>query len=166
MSVIGRKIGPGLEIADDRHVDQKAEDAGPGKVPEADGHQEVERPFMPKRYAGLAARYRDEVRSIEGEQGQRDDLERREGRRERHVELGLAGEVPVMSGANKAAAKNENDVEIDNPQSGHTLDQPELVKNDRDDDRDEQLEETFDPEMDYPEAPGIHDGVVGRPIKK
>src|SRR6516164_6259805 len=71
-----------------------------------------------------------------------------------------------MSGADKAAAKNQNDVEIDNPQSGHTLDQPELIKDDRDDDRDEQLEEAFDPEMDDPEAPGIRDGIVGRPIKK
>src|SRR6516164_4824217 len=30
MPVIGRKVGPRLEIADDRHVDQKAEYAGTG----------------------------------------------------------------------------------------------------------------------------------------
>src|SRR6516225_5814362 len=71
-----------------------------------------------------------------------------------------------MSGADKAAAKNENDVEIDNSQSGNTLYQPELVEDDRDDDRDEQLEEAFDPQMNDPEAPGIGDGVVGRSIKK
>src|ERR1700732_1217969 len=71
-----------------------------------------------------------------------------------------------MFGANKAAAKNQNDFEIDNPQNGHTLDQPELIKDDRDDDCDEQLEEAFDPEMDDPEAPGIRHGVVGRSIKK
>ena len=95
----------------------------------------------------------------------RNDLERGEGRRERHVELGLAGEVPVMSGANKAAAKNKNDIEIDHPKSGCTLHQPELIEDDRDDDRDEELEEALDPEMDNPKAPGIGDGVVGRPIK-
>jgi hypothetical protein len=71
-----------------------------------------------------------------------------------------------MSGANKAAAKNQNDVEIDNPQSGHPLDQPELIKDDGDDDCDKQLEEAFDPEMDDPETPGVRDGVVGRSIKK
>src|SRR5499427_11017247 len=116
MAVIGRKVGPRLKIADDRHVDQKAEYSGPREVPKADGHQEVERPFLPKRRAGLAARYRDKVRGIESEQGQRDNLERGEGRRERHVELGLAGEVPVMSGADEPAAKNQNDVEINDPQ--------------------------------------------------
>ena len=121
---------------------------------------------MPKRHAGLAARYRDEVRGIEGEQGQRDDLERREGRRERHVELGLPGEVPVMSGTDKPAAKNKNDVEIDNSQSGCALHQLKPMEDDRDDDRDEQLEEALDPEVDDPEAPGIGDGVMGRSIEK
>src|SRR6516165_2900270 len=76
MPVIGGKVGPRLEIADDRHVDQKAEYAGPGKVPKANRHQEVKRPLMPKRFTSLAARYRDKVRGIESEQGQRDDLER------------------------------------------------------------------------------------------
>src|SRR5215472_788169 len=71
-----------------------------------------------------------------------------------------------MSGADEPAAKNENNVEIDDPQSRQALHQPELVKDDRDDDRDEQLEEAFDPEMDDPEAPGIRDGVVARTIKK
>src|SRR6516162_2600513 len=71
-----------------------------------------------------------------------------------------------MSGADKPAAKNQNDVEIDDPQSRHALHQSELVEDDRDDDRDKQLEEAFDPEMDDPEAPGICDGVVGRSIKK
>ena len=71
-----------------------------------------------------------------------------------------------MSGADKAAAKNKNDIEIDNPQSGHTLHQPELIEDDRHDDRDEQLEEAFDPEVDDPETPCIRDGVVGRPIEK
>src|SRR5215469_7468388 len=40
------------------------------------------------------------------------------------------------------------------------------MKDDRDNDRDEQLEEAFDPEMDDPEAPGIGDGVMGRSVKK
>src|SRR5215831_4547589 len=40
------------------------------------------------------------------------------------------------------------------------------MEDDRDDDRDEQLEEALDPEVDDPEAPGIGDGVVGRPIKE
>src|SRR5262249_50857520 len=69
MTVIGSQVGPCLEIADDRHVDQKAEDASPRKVPKANGHQEIERPFMPKRLAGLAARYRNEIGGIESEQG-------------------------------------------------------------------------------------------------
>src|SRR4029077_5303147 len=138
MPVIGRKVGARLEIADDRHVNEEAEDAGPRKVPNANGHQEIERPFMPKRLPGPPARYRDEVRSIESEQRQRNDLERGEGRRKRHVELGLAGEVPVMSGTDKTAAKNKNDMEIDNPQSRRTLHQPELIEDDRDDDPDEQ----------------------------
>src|SRR5215472_8679035 len=71
-----------------------------------------------------------------------------------------------MSGADEPAAKNENNVEIDDPQSRQALHQPELVEDDRDDDRDEQLEKAFDPQMDDPEAPGIRDGVVRRPIKK
>src|ERR1700756_2453244 len=71
-----------------------------------------------------------------------------------------------MSGADKTAAKNKNDVEIDNPQRRHTLHQPELIEDDCDDDRDEQLEEAFDPEVDDPEPPSIGDGVVGRPIIK
>src|SRR6516162_3367308 len=57
MTVIGGKIGPRLEIADDWHVDQKAEYAGSRKVPKANSHQEIESPFMPKRRPGLAARY-------------------------------------------------------------------------------------------------------------
>src|SRR5262249_10174961 len=40
------------------------------------------------------------------------------------------------------------------------------MEDDRNDDRDKQLEETLDPEVDDPEAPGIGDGVVGRSIKK
>ena len=71
----------------------------------------------------------------------------------------------MMSSTDKAAAKNKNDVEIDNPQSRRTLHQPEMIEDDRDDDRDEQLEEALDPEVDDPEAPGIGDGVVGRSIK-
>src|SRR5215471_18303340 len=71
-----------------------------------------------------------------------------------------------MSGADKPAAKNENDVKIDNPQRGYTLHQPKPIENDRDNDCNEQLEEAFDPEMDDPEAPGIRDGIVGRSIKK
>jgi|HubBroStandDraft_6_1064221.scaffolds.fasta_scaffold1814781_2 hypothetical protein len=39
-----------------------------------------------------------------------------------------------MSGTYKTAAKNKNDVEIDNPQSRRTLHQPELIEDDRDDD--------------------------------
>ena len=42
-----------------------------------------------------------------------------------------------MPRADKAAAKNQNDVKIDNLQSRHTLHQPELVQDDRDDNRDE-----------------------------
>src|SRR5215471_14061727 len=115
MAVIGRKISSCLEIADDRHVDQKAEYAGAGKVPKADGHQEIERPFMPKRLAGLTARYGDKVCGIESEQSQRDNFECREGRRERHVELGLPGKVPVMSGADQPSANNKYHIEVDNP---------------------------------------------------
>jgi len=144
----------------------KAKYSGAGKIPKADGHQKVERPLMPKRLAGLAACYRDEVRGIESEQGQRNDLERGEGRRERHVELGLPGEVPVMSGTDKTAAKNEYHIKIDNPQSGCALHQPKPMEDNRHDDGDKQLEEALDPEVDDPEAPGIGDGVVGRPIKE
>ena len=50
---------------------------------------------------------------------------------------------------------------------------PEFVKKDGDHDRDEELKETFDPEMDDPEAPGVHHGEVagaaeehGRKIKQ
>src|SRR5262244_2782990 len=71
-----------------------------------------------------------------------------------------------MSGTDKTAAKNENHIEIDNPQSGYALHQPKPMEDDRDDDRDEQLEAAFDPEMDDPEAPGIRHGVVGRSVKK
>src|SRR5499427_7934762 len=71
-----------------------------------------------------------------------------------------------MSGSDKPTAKNQNDVEIDHPQSGCAPHQPKPIEDDRDDDRDEQLEEALDPEMDDPEAPGICDGVVGRSIKK
>src|SRR5271169_5562365 len=71
-----------------------------------------------------------------------------------------------MSSADHAAAKNQNDVKVDNPQSRHALCQPELIEDDCDNDGDEQLEETFDPEMDDPKAPGIRDGVVGRTIEK
>jgi hypothetical protein len=71
-----------------------------------------------------------------------------------------------MSGADKTAAKNQNDIEIDDPQSGRTLDQAQLIEDDRHDDGDEQLEEAFDPEVDDPETPGIGDGVVGRAIEK
>src|SRR5262245_59082275 len=71
-----------------------------------------------------------------------------------------------MSGADKAAAKDEDNVEIDDPQSCHALNQPKPMEDDRDDDRDEQLEEAFDPKMDDPEAPGIRHGVVGRSVKK
>src|SRR5215469_6645230 len=71
-----------------------------------------------------------------------------------------------MSGADESAAKNQNDVEINDPQRGYTLHQPQPMEDDRDNDRDEQLEEALDPKMDDPEAPGIRDGVVRRPIKK
>src|SRR5262249_45438241 len=166
MTVVRGKVGPRLKIADDRHVDQKAEYAGTGKVPKANRHQKIERPSMTQRLSGLAARHCDEISSIESEQGQRYDLERREGCRECHVELGLAGEVPVMPGADEAAAKDQNDVKIDNPQCGRAPHQSKPMEDDRDNDRDEQLKETFDPEMDDPEAPGIRHGVVGRSIKK
>src|SRR5271163_1815901 len=71
-----------------------------------------------------------------------------------------------MSGTDKTAAKNQNDVEINNPQSRHALHQPKLIEDDRDNDRDEQLKEALDPEVDDPEAPGIGDGVMGRSIEK
>src|SRR6516165_5942886 len=71
-----------------------------------------------------------------------------------------------MSGADEPATKNQNDVEINDPQSGYTLHQPQSMEDDRDNDCDEQLEKAFDPEMDDPEAPGIRDGVVRRSIKK
>src|SRR6516164_2527297 len=71
-----------------------------------------------------------------------------------------------MSGADEPATKNQNDVEINDPQSGYTLHQPQSMENDRDNDCDEQLEKAFDPEMDDPEAPGIRDGVVRRSIEK
>src|SRR6516225_7719929 len=80
--------------------------------------------------------------------------------------MGMPGEVPVRSGADEPATKNQNDVEINDPQSGYTLHQPQSMEDDRDNDCDEQLEKAFDPEMDDPEAPGISDGVVRRPIKK
>src|SRR5262245_61980168 len=71
-----------------------------------------------------------------------------------------------MSSADKAAAKDQDDVEIDDSQSGYALHQPKPMEDDRDDDRNKQLEKAFDPEMDNPEAPSICDGVMGRAGKK
>src|SRR5262249_12544809 len=71
-----------------------------------------------------------------------------------------------MSGADESAAKNQNDVEINDPQRGYTLHQPQPMEDDRDNDRDEQLEKALDPEMDDPEAPGIRDGVVRRSVEE
>ena len=49
-----------------------------------------------------------------------------------------------MSGTDKTAAKNKDHIKIDNPQSGCALHQPKPMEYDRDDDRDEQLEEALD----------------------
>src|SRR5947207_11073024 len=128
MAVVGCQNSARLEVADDRRVDEEPEDPRADKIPETDGHQEVERPLMPERR--LAVRHRDEIPGIEGQQDEGHDLERRERRGERHIELGLAGEIPVMAGADDAAAENENDVEINGAQRSDPLDQTKLVEED------------------------------------
>ena len=96
---------------------RKPNTPAPGEVPEAHRHQEVERPLVAERRALSRPRVtRDEVPGVERDERQRHDLERRERRRQRHVEFGLAVEVPVMAGADQPAAEIQDDVEIDGAQ--------------------------------------------------
>ena len=44
MGVVGREDRPHFEVADDGQVNEKAEYARTDKVPEADRHEEIERP--------------------------------------------------------------------------------------------------------------------------
>ena len=155
------RMRPDLVVAHDRHVDEEAEDAGADEVPEPDRHQEEEGPAVPERGRALAAREPVEVPRIEREQRERHDLERGERGAERHGELGLAGEVPVVRGADQPAAEVEDGVEIDHADRGDAPDQAELEQDDRDDHRHEELEEALDPEMDDPEPPHVDDRVVG-----
>jgi hypothetical protein len=140
---------------------RKPKTPAPVKFQKPTGHQEVERPFVAEGRIGFAASHLDEVPGTESEQGQRHDLQRRECRGERHVELALAGEIPVVARSDEPTAKDENDIEIDGAQRGDALHQAELVEDNRDDDGNEELEEAFDPQMNDPEPPGIGDGVVG-----
>src|SRR4029077_12954634 len=121
-----------------------------GEVPETYGHQEVERPFVPEWRVALAPRHSDEVPGIESDERQGNHLERRERRGQRHVELGLAVEVPVMPGADQPAAEDQDDIEIDDAERRVALHQAEFVENNADDDRNEQFEEALDPQMDDP----------------
>ena len=59
-----------------------------------------------------------------------------------------------MAGADQAAAKIQDGVEIDGAERRYPFHQAHLVENDGDNDGDKELK-PFHPEMDDPEPPGV-----------
>ena len=169
--MIGREHRTGLEVAHDRHIDEEAEHTSADEIPDSHRHQEVKRPSM--RHGNILAadiasraRQRDEIPRVERKQRERHDFHRREDRAERHRDLRLAGEVPMMAGADDPAAEIEQRVKIDDAGRGRAGNDPELVEDDRDRAGHEQLEKILDPEMDDPESPQVDDGEVRRGVEK
>ena len=166
VAVVAGERGAHLEVGDDRQVDQEAEDPGADEVPEADRHQEVDGPAVTIGHGRLAAlavpvAQADEVPGVEREEGQRDDLQRGEARREAHVERPLAGEVPVVAGPDDAAGQVEDGVEVDDAGGGASRDQSQDHEHHGDEHGGEQLEEALHPQVDDPEAPVVDDREVG-----
>ena len=160
MAVIGREDRSHFVIADDRRVDEKAEHARAQEIPEAHRHQIVERPAMALDDAVAAARDAHEVPCIQRDEHQRHHFQRREGGRERHVQFRLSRPVPVMTGADQSAQEIEDGIQIDGAQRRDPPHQPHFVEDDGDHHGDEEFEESFHPQMDDPETPGVHHRVV------
>jgi len=64
------------------------------------------------------ARQRDEIPGVERQQCERNDFHRRKDRAERHRDLRLTGEVPMMARADDPAAEIEQRVKIDDTARG------------------------------------------------
>ena len=92
---------------------------------------------------------------LDGQEGERDHLGRREERAERHVLGRLAGEVQVVHRADDAADGVEDDVEEDHRERDPLAHHPEQHEHVGDHHRGEQLEEVLDPEVHHPEAPEL-----------
>jgi hypothetical protein len=103
----------------------------------------------------------DEVPGVQGQKRQGHNLQGGEARCQAHVERSLAGEIPVMACTNDPAAEVEDGVEVNQTRGGLGADHTHLVENGGHQDRGEELEESFHPKMDDPEAPVIDDREVG-----
>ncbi len=162
--MVGRQRGADLVVGHDRQVDQEPEDACSQEVPEADRDEEHHRPAMRERFGvtGLLARTQLQERPrLDGQEGQRDHLGRREERAQRHVLHRGAGEVQMVHGADDAAGGIQDDVKEDDAQRdplAHHTQQHEHVGHHH---GGEQLEEVLDPQVHHPEPPEVGDSEMG-----
>src|SRR5215469_9029125 len=118
MAVVGCEDGTDLEVAYDRHVDEKTEHTGAEEIPETHRHQEIEGPLMRDCHAfpgtlDIALADADEIPRIEREQNQGHDFEGRESRPDRHRGARLPAEIPMMGRAEDSAHQVEDRIEID-----------------------------------------------------
>ena len=136
----------------------------PRKFQKPDRDEEHHRPAMRERVGvtGLLARAQLQERPrLDRQEGQRNDLGRREERAQRHVLHRRAGEVQMVHGADDAAGGIQDDVEEDHAQRdsfAHHAQQHEHVGHHH---GGEQFEEVLDPQVHHPEPPEVGDGVVG-----
>ena len=88
--MVGGEARADLEVRDDRHVDQEAEDSGTHEIPDPYGDEEVDGPFLMGSERLVAVRTvlifeANEVPRIERQERQRDDLKRAKTRCQAHV---------------------------------------------------------------------------------
>ena len=171
MPVVGREERTRLEVTDDRQIDQESENPRPHEIPEPNRDEEIKRPFVGdgNRLAAdvaLGPRELDEIPGIQGEEGEGHDFQCRKHGAQSHRDRWLSGPVPVMSGADKAAAQVEDGVKVDHTGCRQGCNEAQFVEDDGDHDRDEQLEKALDPQMDDPESPGINDRKMAGAIEE
>ena len=94
---------------------------------------------------------------LDDQQHQRQHLDEREHRAERHPQAGLAGPIEMMAGAEHAAEEDQDQLEIDRPLGKLARDEADRHQQIGADRRGEELEGLLDPEMDDPPAPEIRD---------
>ena len=150
MAMVGCQLGADFIVADDRQVDEEAEDAGADEVPEAHGHQEVERPFMRYCYlftadVAVSTCGAHEIPCVQGQQCQRHHFQYRDHSRQCHVDAALASKIPVMAGADQATGEIQDGIEVNHSKRDVALGKTQLIKQQRHHRGCEEFKETFDP---------------------
>ena len=85
MSVPHCEVGAVFAVVDEREIDEKPEDAGTDKVPDAAGDEEEERESVRELVDGHRAVLTERLVEYEDE---RDEFERREDAPDRHPHIG------------------------------------------------------------------------------